>query len=634
MSSHKLWVLQVEDSESDAALLVRLLHKSGYDVESERVEDAEGMRGALARQPWDVILADHQLPEFDAIEALQVLHECGEDIPFIIVSGSIDGALAVDLMKAGAHDYVLKGDLARLEPVIAREIREAQARRGRREAEERLELAISATQLGTFDFYPQTGELIWSDITRKHFGLGPEAPVSYDGFLQGIHAADRERVESLVQRALDPSTDGQYLAEYRTVGLEDGLERSISAQGRVFFDPHRRPIRFVGVTLEVTERKRLEEQFRQAQKLESIGRLAGAVAHDFNNLLTIITGYGHMMVDELTVHHSLWEPAKEICDAAERATALTRQLLTFSRRQVSEPKDLTLNDLVRDLNSMLRPLIGAEVQLLMELDDAAGAVHADPGQIEQVIMNLVVNAKDAMPNGGRLAIRTSRKVVDEKFGDGHFSVEPGTYVVITVSDTGSGMAPEVRAHIFEPFFTTKERGKGTGLGLSTVYGIVKQSNGAVWVDSAPGKGTTFTILLPGAESASIDVPEVVPPKSVRGRGTILVAEDEPGVRDFIRNTLSKHGYIVMAAPNGQEALALCRQHQKAVDLLVADVSMPGMGGAALAAEFAIEHPTVPVLFISGYAEGFGEGNPGQAYLQKPFTSTTLLTSVGATLHRE
>jgi CheY-like chemotaxis protein len=194
-------------------------------------------------------------------------------------------------------------------------------------------------------------------------------------------------------------------------------------------------------------------------------------------------------------------------------------------------------------------------------------------------------------------------------------------VVLTVSDTGSGMSAHVKAHIFEPFFTTKEPGKGTGLGLSTVYGIVKQSNGAVWVDSEPGKGTTFKILFPGAESASIAVPEALPPKDVRGSGTILLAEDEPGVREFIRNTLSRHGYTVMAAPNGQEALALCRQHQKAIDLLVTDVSMPEMSGMELAAEFTLEHPTVPVLFISGYAEGFGERNPDQNYLQKPFTST-------------
>lgn len=634
MSSQPLRVLQVEDSASDAALLVRLLEKSGYNVESERTEDAAEMQRALARQTWDVILADHKLPDFGAAEALQVMHQSGQDIPFIVVSGSIDGAVAVELMKSGAHDYVMKADLTRLVPAVAREIREAQARRGRREAEDRLALAISATQLGTFDFFPQTGELIWSDFVRQHFGVGPGAPVSYDVFLKGLHPADRERVDGLVRQAFNPASGGRFLAEYRAIGIEDGVERSISAQGRVFFDSQGKAVRFIGVTVDATERRRLEEQFRQAQKLENIGRLAGAVAHDFNNLLTIITGYGQMIVDEMTVHHPLREPAKQICAAAERATALTRQLLTFSRRQVSEPKDIVLNDLVRDFETMLRRLIGEEIELTLQLGEAAGVIRADPGQIEQVIMNLAVNAKDAMPNGGRLVIRTGREAIDEKSVESHLSVEPGTYTVLTVSDTGVGMSPEVKAHIFEPFFTTKEVGKGTGLGLSTVYGIVKQSNGAVWVSSEPGQGTTFKLLFPAADGASEVSPAVAAPEVAIGTGTILLAEDEPGVRGFIHKTLSKHGYTVLAAPNGLEALKLARQHPKNIDLVLADVSMPGMGGTELAAEFAIEHPAVPVLFISGYAEAFREKAPDQKYLQKPFTSTTLLTSVGAILHPE
>ena len=634
MSSQPLKVLQIEDSASDAALLVRLLEKSGYNVESERTEDAAEMQRALARQAWDVILADHKLPDFGAAEALQVMHESGQDIPFIIVSGSIDGPVAVELMKSGAHDYVMKADLTRLAPAVAREIREAQARRARREAEDRLALAMSATQLGTFDFFPQTGELIWSDFVRQHFGVGPGAPLSYDVFLKGLHPADRERIDGLVRQAFNPASGGRFLADYRTIGIEDGVERSISSQGRAIFDSQGKPVRFIGVTVDVTERRRLEEQFRQAQKLENIGRLAGAVAHDFNNLLTIIAGYGQMIVDEMTVHHPLREPAKQICAAAERATALTRQLLTFSRRQVSEPKDIVLNDLVRDFDAMLRRLIGEEIELTLQLGEAAGVIRADPGQIEQVIMNLAVNAKDAMPNGGRLVIRTGREALDEKFVESHLSVEPGTYTVLTVSDTGVGMSPEVKAHIFEPFFTTKEVGKGTGLGLSTVYGIVKQSNGAVWVYSEPGQGTTFKLLFPAAEGASEAAAAVAAPQAAMGTGTILLAEDEPAVRGFIHKTLSKYGYTVLAAPNGLEALKLARQHAKNIDLVLADVSMPGMGGMELAAEFAIEHPSVPVLFISGYAEALREKAPDQKYLQKPFTSTTLLTSVGAVLHPE
>ena len=621
----------MEDSESDAALLVRLLEKAGYAVESERVEDAREMRAALERQPWDVILADHRLPEFGGAEALQVMHENGEDIPFIIVSGSIDGPVAVELMRSGAHDYVMKSDLTRLVPAVIREIREAKARSGRREVEERLALAMNATQLGTFDFFPQTGELIWSDVVRQHFGLGPGVPVSYDVFLSGLHPADRERTDSLVRQTLSPASGGRFLTEYRTVGIEDHVERSISAYGQVFFDAHGLPVRFIGITLDVTEHRHLEEQFRQAQKMESIGRLAGAVAHDFNNLLTVITGYSQMLAEELAPHHALREPAREICDAAERATALTRQLLTFSRRQVTEPKNIALNDLVRNLDKILRRLIGANIQMVLELDADAGLVRADPGQIEQVIMNLVVNAKDAMPNGGRLAIRTDQQTVGETFVESHLSVNPGLYTTLKVSDTGVGMSAEVKAHIFEPFFTTKEPGKGTGLGLSTVYGIVKQNNGMVSVQSTPGQGTTFTLLFPAADGNPETAAAAARPQTAMGTGTILLAEDEPGVRDFVHKILSKHGYTVLAATNGVEALRLSRQHARSVDLLVTDISMPEMGGLELAARYSAEYPNVPVLFISGFSERPVDRDPMKTYLQKPFTSTALLTRVGDVL---
>ena len=626
--SERLRVLQIEDLESDAALLVRLLEKSGYEVDAERVEDAEEMRAALSGRTWDVIIADFKLPRFDAPAALRILHETGEDIPFIIVSGSIGEGLAVQLMKSGAHDYVMKDNPARLPPVVEREVREARARRERRRAEERLALAISATQLGTFDFYPQTGELIWSDEVKRQFGVKRDAEITYRIFLQGLHADDRERVERLIQSALHPESGGQFAAEYRIVGIEDGVTRSLSSMGQVFFDSQGRAARFIGVTLDVTEHKGLEDQFRQAQKLESIGRLAGGVAHDFNNLLTVISGYAQMVADELAAQHPLREPIREICRAAEHATALTRQLLTFSRRQVSEPKNIVLNDLVRDIEKMLRRLIGVNIDLVLETDPAAGALRADPGHIEQVIMNLVVNAKDAMPEGGKLLIQTARQAVDERFADLHLAVEPGDYVMLAVSDTGIGMSPEVKAHIFEPFFTTKEQGKGTGLGLSTVYGIVKQSEGAVWVYSEPGQGTTFKMLFPVCEAAATAAPVEAPAAVANGSGTVLLAEDEPGVRDFIKRALTKSGYTVLTAPNGREALALLRQHSGKVHLLLADVSMPEMGGVELAHNFAAEYPGVPILLMSGYAEGLWDRDDLPAgYLQKPFTSATLLAGV-------
>jgi two-component system cell cycle sensor histidine kinase/response regulator CckA len=505
-----LRVLQVEDSESDAALMVRLLEKSGYIVHAERVEDAGAMRQALARGDWDVVIADFQLPQFDAGAALEILHESGRDIPFIVVSGMIGEDRAVEMMRAGAHDYVLKDRIARLVPAVQREIRECQSRGERRRAEEQLRdkdewlaLAVSVTQLGMFDFYPQSGKLIWSEGGKRHFGLPPDAEVTYETFLRGLHPDDRTRVDDLIQKAFDPGSGGAYATDYRTIGLTDQVERWLAARGRVFFDAAFKPIRFVEVTMDITERKQLEEQLRQSQKLEGVGRLAGGVAHDFNNLLTVITGFSHMTLDGLPPYDKLRGGVEEVLKAAVRATSLTEQLLSFSRRQPSRTEIIELNLLVENVEKMLGRLIGEDVNLALCLDPAAGAIRADAVQIEQVIMNLVLNARDAMPNGGKLGIGTAHQSVDERFAASHLDLAPGEYSALTVSDTGTGISPEVRAHIFEPFFTTKPQGKGTGLGLSTVYGIVKQCGGSISVWSEPGRGTEFRILLPAVEAPAI-----------------------------------------------------------------------------------------------------------------------------------
>jgi PAS domain S-box-containing protein len=555
------------------------------------------------------------------------------DVPFLVVSASIGEEIAVSMMKAGVQDYLMKDNLLRLAPAVEREVREARARRERRQAEERLELAVTATQLGTFDFDPQTGELIWSATAKRQAGLPPEAAITYETFLNGLHADDRERVHEGSQKVLR-QRDSSYSAEYRIVGIEDRIERWISAYGRPFFDAQGRAIRFVGVTLDVTEHKRLEQRFLQAQKLESIGRLAGGVAHDFNNLLTVITGYAQMVLDDINTEHPFRESMEEIIRAAGRATGMTRHLLTFSRRQVTQPKNLVLNELVRDVEKMLRRLIGEDIELVLELDPDAGVLCVDPLQMEQVILNLAVNARDAMPAGGKLQIETSRLLIDETFADSHLAAHRGSYVMLAVSDTGVGMSPHTREHLFEPFFTTKEPGKGTGLGLATVYGVVKQNEGTIWVNSELGQGSTFRILLPAVDPA----PETaaVPGASgdLRGKENILVTEDEGGLREFIRRILMRQGYNVLQASNGVEALELARAHRGAVDLLLTDVVMPRMGGRELAQRFAVEHPGVPVVFMSGYADrpGLVEDLPAD-YLQKPFTSAALLTRLRLELRR-
>jgi two-component system cell cycle sensor histidine kinase/response regulator CckA len=636
-----LRVLQIEDSKSDAALILRRLDRAGYEVQARREEDAPGMREALARQPWDVILADHGLGNFNAPGALRTLQESGLDIPFIVVSGVIGEDLAVSLMKSGVHDYLMKSDLARLAPAIAREIRDARIRReykasleALRQSEERLTLATQATQLGIFDFDPRSQLFIWSEQAMKHFGLTANEGATYADFLLGLHPDDRDRVDALVKAALrNDGHGGQFAAEFRTVGIADGIDRCLEATGRVFFDAGE-AVRFVGVTIEITERKRLENQFLQSQKLESIGRLAGGVAHDFNNLLTVITGYSEMILGKLPAQHFLRHRMEEISGASNRATVLTRQLLAFSGRQISRSKTISLNQAVRDMEKMLVRLIGADIQVVLALDPEAGSVLADPGQIEQVLMNLAVNSRDAMPSGGRLLIQTSMLDADEQFARTHLSVTPGRYVVLEVSDTGIGMSSGEQARIFEPFFTTKEPGKGTGLGLSTVYGIVTQSGGSIWVTSEPGIGASFRLLFPAVARAIEDVGQIAGDRQPSGKETILMAEDEPSVRAYIREVLNRQGYTVLQASNGLEALDIAQRHAGPIDLLITDSIMPKMCGVDLAKQFVLLRPGTPVLCISAHDCNWPEVSTTTGYIQKPFTIPALLNGIRALLTTE
>ena len=348
--SKTLRLLQIEDSEGDADMILRLLRQGGFEVSSHRVEDADGFRCALEDPAWDVIIADYYLPGFDAPGALRILQECGQDIPCIVVSGKMGEDTAVEMMKSGAHDYLTKNNLTRLVPAVERELAEAarrretrQAQEELRESEERLALAVEATQLGTFDLYPQTGKLIWSKFARQHYGVSPETEVTYDTFLRALHPDDRDRVTQALQDALRFESSGEYAHEYRTVGIEDGQERWLSSRGRVFFDGQSQAVRVVGVIQNVTERKRLEQQLLQSQKLESVGRLAGSIAHDFNNLLTIINGYAHLVLAEMGPQDTLRDSMEELSKAAMQAAALTRQLVSFSRRQVAEPKTIVEN---------------------------------------------------------------------------------------------------------------------------------------------------------------------------------------------------------------------------------------------------------------------------------------------------
>jgi two-component system cell cycle sensor histidine kinase/response regulator CckA len=394
----------------------------------------------------------------------------------------------------------------------------------------------------------------------------------------------------------------------------------------------------LGVATDITERKQLEDQFRQAHKMEAVGRLAGGVAHDFNNVLTVIRAQTEFLLADLAAEDPRRADVMEIQGAADRAATFTRQLLAFSRRQLLQPEVLELNEVITGMEMMVRRLVSEDVVLLTKLNPDIPRVWADPGQLQQVILNLAVNARDAMPRGGTLLIETGVVELDEHYPRQHPTAKPGTHVVLVVTDTGCGMDPTTRSRIFEPFFTTKEPGKGTGLGLSTVYGIVKQSGGHIWVYSEPGRGTTFKLYFPPNYGAVTPAaPGRSAPPALGSGATILLVEDERPVRSTVRRLLERHGYKVLEAANGHEALDLVASHDSEIDLVLSDMVMPGMGGTELASKVRTIAPKLPVLLMTGYTEEAitraGERPLDEHIIEKPFTLTTMLEKVSIALNR-
>ncbi len=591
-------------------------------------------------EPPVVALIGLKLADTSGLTIMKALKEYSPATKYILLTGYATQDSVIEAINLRAYGYMQKPyDIEQLLVMIRRAVEKRETEEALRQSEERFRQVITSISdhIYVSEITPD------GDYINRY--LSPHIE-SLTGYPQQKFADDWRFWASVV---IHP--DDRALAAAQTTRLAKGHPsevdyRIIRADKKVIWvrdsaraENEKRSRVIYGLVSDITERKLLEEQLRQSQKMDAIGRLAGGVAHDFNNILTVIRGYS-----ELLLHRSLdkddprRKEVEQIKKAGERAASLTRQLLAFSRQQLLQPRVLDLNTVVNDMDMMLRRLIGEDIELITIPEQKLGYVEADPGQIEQVVMNLAINARDAMPQGGKLIIKTTNVELDSDKARHYVDVTPGSYIVLSVSDTGSGMDKELQERIFEPFFTTKAKDEGTGLGLSTVYGIVNQSGGHIWVYSKPDYGTMFRIYLPrvNEELPSLSEEEMI--EMPQGSETILVVEDDDMVRDLALNVLQRDGYKVLRASYGAEALQLCQTHTGVIDLLLTDVVMPGgISGGQLAKQLTSSRPEMKVLYMSGYTDDtivrHGIVNQGLDFIQKPFTLIALSQKVREVLER-
>jgi PAS domain S-box-containing protein len=504
-----------------------------------------------------------------------------------------------------------------------------------RTAEERMRFALQSAHVGIWDLDCATGALRWSETLESQYGLKPGTfGGTLDAFMEHIHPDERAGVVDTFAKAMQSGVD--FSIQNRSI-WPDGMVRWLSGAGRIHLGEHGEPVRGVGISLDITERLALEAQYQQAQKMEAIGQLAGGVAHDFNNLLTVILGNCELLLDDRDPDYQRQEDLAQIQKAGQSAAGLTRQLLAFSRKEIIEPTLLDVNVVLANIRAMLRRLIREDVEIVLRLRPELAPIKADSGQIEQIVLNLAVNARDAMPKGGTLTIEIANVELDAEYAKTHVDVTPGPHVALTVTDTGSGMTPEVQARLFEPFFTTKESGTGTGLGLATVRGIVTQSGGSINVSSEVGRGTSFQVFFPRANVAEMaaDVPLPVS-RAPAGGETVLMVEDAEGLRLLVTKLLQRLGYNVLVAANADRALQLFEEHAS-IDLLLTDVVMPGVSGPELTRRLVERRPSLKVIYMSGYTDEaivhHGVLDAGIAFLHKPFTSEALGRKIRDVLDR-
>jgi PAS domain S-box-containing protein len=651
-------VLIVDDERCNRDLLEVMLAADGFQVQA--AASGEEALAMVAHQPPDLILLDVMMPGLDGYEVTaRIKNEPStRNIPIIMVTALDDRSARMRGLNAGAEDFLSKPvDRAELSVRVRNLLRlkaysdyygnYSQVLEGQvasrtaelveqttvlegssaalRESDERTNFALRAAHMGVWQLDFVNDRLTWSETMAPVFGVTSEqAPTNAESFLALVQAEDRQAVQASIAGAARKGTD--FEVEFRVV-WPDGGTHWISGLARIIRNEQGEPSGLLGVAIDISDRKSLEGQFRQAQKMDAVGQLAGGVAHDFNNLLTAILCYSDFVMESFDADDPRRHDLEEVTRAGHRAAGLTKQLLAFSRKQLLQPTALDLNALVSGMHQMMGRLIGEHIDLVPLLAADLGVVRADHGQIEQVLMNLVVNARDAMMAGGRLTIETANVNLDQSFMR-DVQIQPGPYVMLAVSDSGSGMSDATKQRLFEPFFTTKEVGKGTGLGLATVYGIVKQSGGYVWVHSELGKGTTFKVYLPRTNGADELETKTTPAETMAaGSETVFVVEDEEPVRVLACRILERAGYQVLDAATPAQADTVFEEHKNRISLLLADVIMPGSTGPELFARLEGRRPGLRVLYMSGYTADTivhqGQLEIGAALLQKPFTAEGL-----------
>ncbi len=630
-----LRLLIVEDSAEDAEMIVRELRRAGYTLVYERVDTLESMR-SLLHWEWDLILADYKMPRFSGLDALAEFKTWKRDVPFIIVSGAIGEECAVEVVKAGAQDYVLKDHLNRLVPVVQRAMKDAVDRRDYRRVQrdrDRADEALRASEarLRVILESVQTGVMI----------VDPESHVILEAnreLAEMVGLPAHQIVGSVCNKFVCPASKGQCPLTDLGQTIDHSERVLIRADGSQI--PVLKTVRSVVINgrrqliesvVDISELKRLQEQVILSQKMEAIGQLAGGVAHDFNNILQVIMGYAEVLMRKTSESEDYADGIENVYQAAQRAAMLTRQLLVFSRRQMVVPTVLEMGSVIENVRSLIEHLVGGDIRLSIQCPPHIPTVFADASQLEQLLLNLVVNAKDAMPKGGTLTISAGQVILSEVQSSVMTGARPGEFVTISVADTGIGIEPDILKHVFEPFFSTKGVGHGSGLGLSVAYGIAKQHNGWVHVESQVGMGSTFTLYLPAREADKKKVP-LNSTASLQGKGErILLVEDEPEVRTLAARVLASAGYEVKAASSVAEGEAALSESGARFDLVFSDVVLPDGNGVELVEKALVRNPKIGVLISSGYTDERSRWHTiqdrGFPFLAKPHSPSRLLAAI-------